>query len=75
MLIAEIERVWRANLQVYGADKVWRQLNREGIEVARGALRAFRGLRAAEADNFGLVTQDAAFGFIKQLKFPFTWKG
>ncbi|MBA3917324.1 MAG: hypothetical protein C0516_01905 [Gemmatimonas sp.] len=40
----------------------------EGIEIARGALRAFRGLRAAEPDNFGLVTQDAAFGFIKQLK-------
>ena len=33
--MAEIERVWRANLHVYGADKVWRQLNREGIEVAR----------------------------------------
>ena len=40
----------------------------EGIEAARGALRARRGLRAAEADNFGLVTQDAAFGFIKELK-------
>jgi putative ABC transport system permease protein len=40
----------------------------EGIEVARGALRAFRGVRAGEPDNFGLVTQDAAFGFIKQLK-------
>jgi putative transposase len=35
ILMAEIERVWRANLHVYGADKVWRQLNREGIEVAR----------------------------------------
>ena len=31
----EIQRVWQANLQVYGADKVWRQLNREGITVAR----------------------------------------
>jgi len=31
----EIQRVWHANLQVYGADKVWRQLNREGIQVAR----------------------------------------
>ena len=31
----EIQRVWRANLQVYGADKVWRQLDREGIEAAR----------------------------------------
>jgi transposase InsO family protein len=35
MLVSEIERVWRSNLQVYGADKVWRQLNREGIVVAR----------------------------------------
>ena len=34
-LIPEIERVWQANLQVYGADKIWRQLNREGISVAR----------------------------------------
>ena len=40
----------------------------EGIELARGSLRAFRGLRAGEPDNFGIVTQDAAFGFIKQLK-------
>lgn len=40
----------------------------EGIEAARGALRARRGLRAGEPDNFGLVTQDAAFGFIKELK-------
>jgi putative transposase len=35
VLIPEIQRVWRANLQVYGADKVWRQLDREGIEAAR----------------------------------------
>jgi len=34
-LIPHIERVWVANLQVYGADKVWKQLNREGIVVAR----------------------------------------
>jgi transposase InsO family protein len=27
--------VWNANLHVYGARKVWRQLNREGIVVAR----------------------------------------
>jgi len=31
----EVERVWQTNLQVYGADKVWKQLNREGISVAR----------------------------------------
>lgn len=33
--MADIERVWNDNLQVYGADKVWRQLKREGITVAR----------------------------------------
>ncbi|MDE3073399.1 MAG: IS3 family transposase [Pseudomonadota bacterium] len=35
MLAPEIERVWRGNMQVYGADKVWRQLRREGMAVAR----------------------------------------
>src|SRR5690606_28487443 len=34
-LVPEIQRVWRANLQVYGADKVWRQLDREGFRAAR----------------------------------------
>jgi putative transposase len=34
-LAPQIERVWRANMQVYGADKVWKQLNREGISIAR----------------------------------------
>ena len=33
--MADIQRVWHANWQVYGADKVWRQMNREGIVVAR----------------------------------------
>ena len=35
VLSVEIERVWQANLQVYEADKVWRQLLREGTDVAR----------------------------------------
>lgn len=34
-LMVPIQRVWRANLHVYGADKVWRQMNREGDAVAR----------------------------------------
>jgi putative transposase len=34
-LVPEIERVWTSNLKVYGADKVWKQLHREGIPVAR----------------------------------------
>jgi transposase InsO family protein len=31
----EIERVWKENKSVYGAYKVWRQLHREGVAVAR----------------------------------------
>ena len=34
-MLPEIQRVWDANLQVYGAEKVWRQLHREGFGVAR----------------------------------------
>ncbi len=34
-LKAHIRRVWNENFQVYGVRKVWRQLGREGIDVAR----------------------------------------
>ncbi len=34
-LEAEIRRVWDENFQVYGVRKVWRQLCREGIKIAR----------------------------------------
>ena len=34
-LAAEIHRVFAENLFVYGADKIWTQLNRENIRVAR----------------------------------------
>jgi putative transposase len=49
-LVPHIERVWQANMQVYGADKVWRQLQREGVPVARCTVeRLMRrlGLRGA----------------------------
>lgn len=40
-----IRRVWEANRRVYGADKVWAQLNREGTPVARCTVeRLMRGL-------------------------------
>jgi len=35
ILRGEIRRVWEANRGVYGARKVWRQLRREGLVVAR----------------------------------------
>lgn len=34
-LMPQVQQVWDSNLQVYGADKVWHQMNREGIAVAR----------------------------------------
>jgi putative transposase len=34
-LKTEIRRVWDANYQVYGARKLWRQLQRDGVQVAR----------------------------------------
>ena len=34
-LMPQVQRLFDANLRVYGADKVWRQLLREGVTVAR----------------------------------------
>jgi len=34
-LMVEIQRVYRENYSVYGARKIWWQLNREGIGVGR----------------------------------------
>ncbi len=49
-LHVEIRRVWDQNFQLYGVRKVWRQLNREGIGVARctvARLMGEMGLRGA----------------------------
>jgi hypothetical protein len=46
----KIEEVWNANFQVHGADKVWKQMNREGVRVARCKLERLMkrmGLRGA----------------------------
>ena len=36
--MTQVQSVWHANWQVYGADKVWMQMIREGIAVARYAV-------------------------------------
>ena len=49
-LCVEIQRVWDTNFGVYGAEKVWRQLGREGIQVARCTVERLMknlGLRGA----------------------------
>ena len=39
----EIKRVWKDNRKVYGARKVWHQLNREAIPVARCTVERLMG--------------------------------
>ena len=34
-LAEEVRRIWNENFQVYGVRKIWRQLAREGLDVAR----------------------------------------
>jgi transposase InsO family protein len=49
-LIRHIQRIWQANMQVYGVDKVWKQMNREGTVVARCTVERLMkrlGLRGA----------------------------
>jgi len=43
ILSEEICRVWEENRMVYGARKVWRQLNREGVPVARCTVERLMG--------------------------------
>ena len=55
----QVQRVWNDNHAVYGADKVWRQLGREHVEVARCTVeRLMRemGLRGAERGKAFKVT-------------------
>ena len=50
-LVVEIRRVYEENLFVYGADKIWTQLNRENIVVGRG--RVERLMRQAGLSGAG----------------------
>jgi putative transposase len=67
----QIERVWKENRAVYGAYKVWRQLNREEIPVARctverlmrqmglrGAVRGRRYKKTTIADESAIRPMD-----------------
>ncbi len=57
----QIQRVWDENFQVYGAEKVWRQLRREGVDVARctvARLMRDMGLRGAVRGRAFKVTTE-----------------
>jgi len=56
----QIERVWQANLCVYGAGKVWRQLRRKGVEVTRCTIERLmrvQGLRGVVRGKVMRTTQ------------------
>ncbi|EWM10014.1 IS3 family transposase [Kutzneria sp. 744] len=61
-LTEKITRVWEANYSVYGARKVWAQLNRQGVQVARCTVeRLMReaGLRGLLRDTSPRTTRPA----------------
>ena len=52
-LLAQVQRVYDQNLRVYGADKVWRQLRREGTTVARCTVERLMRLRGLQGVRRG----------------------
>jgi HTH-like domain len=60
-LIPLIRKVWTDSHRLYGAKKVWRQLRREGVEVARcngGAVDAFRRYRGGGREACSAADHD-----------------
>jgi putative transposase len=53
VLMPHIKRVWNDNLKVYGADKVWKQMNREAIPVARCTVERLMGLLGLQGARRG----------------------
>ena len=79
-LEGEIHRVWQENFQVYGVRKMWRQLNREAIAVARctvARLMARMGLRGVvRGRQFRTTVADAALARPEDRVTPLaTWRG
>ena len=52
-----IQRVWDENMQVYGANKVWRQMNREDIRVARCTVERLMGRMQLQGARRGKVVK------------------
>ena len=70
LLRPEIRRVWMQNFQVYGGEKVYKQLNREGIVVARctvARLMSEMGLRGAVRGRTFKVTTYSVDGVERPL--------
>ena len=65
-LCTQIRRVWESNFGVYGARKVWRQLQREGVGVARCTVErlmrqeGLKGVVRGEKRHTTIPDEDAA---------------
>ncbi len=57
ILLPQIHQVWQNNMQVYGADKVWHQLNREGVTVARCTVERLMRLAGLRGVRRGKVVR------------------
>ncbi|WP_244565258.1 IS3 family transposase, partial [Escherichia coli] len=60
----EIQRVYDENHKVYGVRKVWRQLLREGIRVARCVFRSIRsriGIEVRSAIRIHSINRELNF--------------
>jgi putative transposase len=67
-LSPQVRRVWDENFQVYGAEKVWRQLRREGVDVARCTVERLMkalGLRGVVRGRAFKVTTEADPGLAR----------
>jgi transposase InsO family protein len=60
VLLDHVERVHRANLQVYGVRKVWRQMRREGIAVARCTVERLMRLKGLQGARRGKAVRTTA---------------
>jgi len=59
LLLPDIKRVHKAHFEVYGMQKVWRQLGREGFSVARcnvARLMRANGIEGAEMAQHAELT-------------------
>ena len=61
-LLPQVQRVWQANHQVYGAEKVWRQLNREGVAVARCTVERLMRQLGLQGVRRGMFSNEAGMG-------------
>ncbi len=56
-LMPQIQQVWQTNMQVYGADKVWHQMNRQGTAVARCTVERLMSLLGIQGARRGKVVR------------------